>query len=61
MRAGSMTMKMDLPKTIAALTPAAVSLPAFASTDVRQLLFSLFPNIFQHEVLIRYLYLRFKF
>lgn len=33
LKAGAMSMKMDIPKAIAAMAPAAMSLPAFAATD----------------------------
>mmetsp|Transcript_32056 Transcript_32056/g.54063 ORF Transcript_32056/g.54063 Transcript_32056/m.54063 type:complete len:113 (-) Transcript_32056:197-535(-) len=33
LKAGAMSMKMELPKSIAAMAPAMAALPAFASTD----------------------------
>jgi photosystem II reaction center protein PsbM len=36
LKASAMTMKMDLPKAVASMAPMAVTLPAFASTDVIQ-------------------------
>jgi len=32
-KAGALSMKMDIPKAVAAMAPAAMSLPAFAATD----------------------------
>ncbi|KAJ1438595.1 hypothetical protein B484DRAFT_444450 [Ochromonadaceae sp. CCMP2298] len=34
LKAGALSMKMEMPKSLAAMAPALIALPAFASTDV---------------------------
>jgi len=36
LKAGELSMKMDIPKTLAAMAPAAIAMPAFAQVDAIQ-------------------------